>query len=72
MRIEHPDDYLGKKIVLHFTDGDTMTCKLIGYSFDYDDDGNEFSELDVETIPGGREIGLAEMEIDHIEILGDV
>ncbi len=72
MRIKHPDDYWGKKIALHFADGDTMICELIGYSFDYDDDGNEFAELDVETIPGGREIGLTEMEIDHIEILGDV
>ena len=42
--------------------------ELFGYDYDYDDDGNEFLEFDVENEQGFL-IGFSENEIDRIEVL---
>lgn len=67
MKIEHPDVYFGKTIRVHCIDGQAFTGRLSGYNFDYDDDGNEFAEIDLDTTK--INIGLTEMEIDSIEVL---
>ena len=69
MKIEHPDIYFGKKLRIHCIDGQVLTGELEGFNFDYDDDGNKFAEIDLDTPPYG--IGLTEMEIEWIEVIGD-
>ena len=70
MKIPYPDIYLGKKIRVHCMDGKVFTGDFYGYNFDYDDDGNEFAEIDIE-ITSSYGVGFTEMEIKRIEILGD-
>ena len=43
--------------------------ELYGYDYDFDDDGNEFLEFDVEN-ENGLLIGFTEDEIKRIEIVG--
>lgn len=43
--------------------------ELYGYDYDFDDDGNEFLEFDVEN-ENGLLIGFTEDEINRIEIVG--
>ncbi|MBM6936917.1 hypothetical protein H7U37_00020 [Pseudoflavonifractor phocaeensis] len=69
MKIKYPDDYFGKKLRIHDVDGNIYTGELYGYNFDYDDAGNQFAEIDLET--ASHIIGFTEMEIAHIEVLDD-
>lgn len=70
MRIDDPDIYFGKKLKVYVTDAKPIICKLYGYDYDFDDDGNEFLEFDVE-----NELGfiasLTEDEILRIEVLSN-
>lgn len=43
--------------------------ELYGYDYDFDDDGNEFLEFDVEN-ENGLLIGFTEDEIERIDIIG--
>ena len=61
MIINDPTIYFGKKIKVFSTSGRVMTGELYGYDYDFDDDGNEFLEFDVENEHG---------EIERIEIIG--
>ena len=67
MKIDDPEIYFGKKIKV-FSDGIVTVGELLGYDYDYDDDGNEFLEFDVENEQGFL-IGFSENEIDRIEVL---
>ena len=69
MKIEHPDIYFGKKIRVYCYDGQVFTGELEGYNFDYDDNGEQFAEIDLDTPPYGIE--FTEMEIERIEVIGD-
>lgn len=69
MKIKYPDDYLGKKLLIHDVEGNIYTGELYGYNFDYDDAGNQFVEIDLET--SSHIIGFTEMEIAHIGVLND-
>ena len=52
MIIENPEIYFGKKIKVFSTSGRTTIGELYGYDYDFDDDGNEFLEFDVENENG--------------------
>ena len=69
MKIDNPEIYFGKRIKV-FSDGIVTIGELFGYDYDYDDNGNEFLELDVEN-EQGLLIGFAENEIEKIEVLDD-
>lgn len=49
---------------------DIIICKLYGYDYDFDDDGNEFLEFDVEN-ELGLIASLTEDEILRIEVLSN-
>lgn len=68
MKINEPEIYFGKKIKVLSTSGRETVGELFGYDYDYDDDGNEFLELDVENERGFL-IGFVEGEIESIEVL---
>lgn len=70
MKIEDPDIYYGKTLKILSPDGTVTVGELDGYSYDYDDDGNEVLELDVEN-EDGLLIGLTEDEIEKIEVVSD-
>lgn len=70
MKIPDPDVYLAKKIKVFSVDGIVTVGDFFGYSYDYDDDGNEFVELDVENSDGFL-IGYTENEISRIEVIGE-
>ena len=69
MIIENPEIYFGKKIKVFSTSGRMTIGELYGYDYDFDDDGNEFLEFDVEN-ENGLLIGFTEDEIKRIEIVG--
>lgn len=66
MKIPDPDIYFGKYLYVVSIDGHKGYGAFDGYSFDFDDDGNEFLEIDV------GPYSLAEDEIAYIEIIGDI
>lgn len=67
MKIPDPEIYFYKKIAVY--SGNIVTIgKLYGYDYDFDDDGNEYLEFDVEN-ENGLLIGFTEDEIDGIEVL---
>ncbi len=68
MNIPAPDIYFDKKIKITSPDGQVTTGDFFGFDYDYDDDGNEFLEFDVET-DSGYIISFTEDEIESIEIL---
>lgn len=68
MIIEDPEIYFGKKIKVFSPDGYITVGELYGYDYDFDDDGNEFLEFDVEN-ENGLLIGFTEDEIERIEIV---
>lgn len=68
MIIENPEIYFGKKIKVFSPDGHITTGELYGYDYDFDDDGNEFLEFDVEN-ENGLLIEFSEDEIERIEII---
>lgn len=68
MIINDPDIYFGKKIKVYVTDAKPIIGRLYGYDYDFDDDGNEFLEFDVEN-EYGLVASLTEDEIISIEVL---
>ena len=68
MKINAPESYFGKKIKVVATDGQEIVGELYGYDYDYDDEGNEVLEIDVEN-DRGLLIGLTEAEIKSIEVI---
>lgn len=66
--IENPEIYFGKKIKVFSTSGRVTLGELFGYDYDFDDDGNEILEFDVEN-ENGLLIGFTEDEIERIEIV---
>lgn len=66
--IENPEIYFGKKIKVFSTSGRITLGELFGYDYDFDDDGNEILEFDVEN-ENGLLIGFTEDEIERIEIV---
>lgn len=68
MKIPDPDIYFGKKIKVFSVNGIVTVGEFFGYNYDYDDDGNEFVEFDVEREDGFL-IGFTEDEVERIEIV---
>lgn len=68
MIINDPDIYFGKKIKVYVADAKPIIGRLYGYDYDFDDDGNEFLEFDVEN-EYGLVASLTEDEIISIEVL---
>lgn len=68
MIIENPEIYFGKKIKVFSTSGRVTAGELYGYDYDFDDNGNEFLEFDVEH-ENGLLIGFTEGEIERIEVV---
>lgn len=70
MKIPDPDIYFGKKIKVVFEDDVVVIGDFYSYNYDYDDDGVEFLELDMQR-EDGFFIGFTEDEIKKIEVIGD-
>lgn len=68
MKIPDPDIYFGKKLKVFSANGIVTVGDFFGYNYDYDDDGNEFVEFDVERKDGFL-IGFTEDEVERIEIV---
>lgn len=64
------EDYAYKKIRVVCHDGIEIVGRLYGYNYDYDNDGNEFMEIDIERLPDKALIGVTDREIDGIDIIG--
>lgn len=64
------DDYFGKKLAVYTKDGCTVG-DFYGYSYDYDDNGEEFVEFDLLPDGGSADYGFGfdEREVLKIEIL---
>lgn len=71
MNIPAPNFYFGKRIKVFSASGNITVGELFGYDYDYDDDGNEFLEFDVER-DDGRIISFTEGAIERIEIIASV
>ncbi len=71
MNIPAPEAYFGKKINVFTAKGNVIFGELYGYDYDYNDDGNEFLEFDVEQ-NDGTIISMTEDEIERIEILENI
>ncbi len=75
MRIEYPDRYLGKKIRVYCDSGMAFTGTMMGYCFDYDDDGNELTEIDIDCnyyhVIGAAGMSFVDTEITKIEVLDE-
>ncbi len=63
-----PEDYYGKKLRVYIDDGTVIKGELAGYSYEFDDDGTEFMELDFD-VPGEIGRSFREDEIERIEIV---
>ena len=68
MKILDSDIYFGKKMKVFSIIGIVTVGDFFGYNYDYDDDGNEFVEFDVEREDGFL-IGFTEGEVERIEIV---
>lgn len=71
MRLLDPEIYFGKVIRVYSVDGDITEGAFDGFSYDYDADGNEYTEIDIEN-DDGLTIGFDDHEVDHIEIIGEI
>lgn len=71
MKIPNPDIYFGKMIRVYSVLGRVTEGAFGGYCFDYDDDGNEYTEFDIEN-NDGLTIGFDDYEVDRIEIIGEI
>lgn len=67
MKIENPSVYFGKRIRVTTKEDETIG-KLDGYNYDFDDDGNEYLEMEI-ACEDGLLYGFAENEIESIEVL---
>lgn len=65
-----PEYYFGKKLKVYTYSGTVTVGELDGYSYDYDDDGAEYMELDFD-IPGRIGRFFREDEIEKIVIIGE-
>ena len=52
MKINDPDFYFHKKIRVYSPNGIITAGELYGYDYDYDDNGKEFLEFDIERDDG--------------------
>ena len=68
MIVENPDIYIGKKLIVHFNDGTLFSCVGYGYSYDFDENDEEFLEFTVFSEKTGLYCDFIEKEIDSIEI----
>ena len=48
MKINHPERYVGKRVRVVSLQGTATAGQFIGYNYDYDDNGNEFVEFDID------------------------
>jgi hypothetical protein len=69
MKIDDPDVYQGKLVKVYSTDGGITVGDFLGYNYDYDDEGNELVEFDVDETKTGYCIGFSENEVERMEII---
>lgn len=63
-----PGSILWKKIRVYSVGGVVTIGEFYGYDYDFDDDGNEFLEFDVED-EYGKLTGFTKDEIERIDII---
>ena len=68
VKIPDPEIYFGKKIRVYSVGGAVTVGELYGYDYDFDDDGNEFLEFDVDD-ENGIGYSFTEDEIERIEVI---
>lgn len=70
MKIPDPEIYVGKILRVYSPDGIITEGPFAGYDYDFDDDGNEFLEFDVDDASTGIGYSFTEDEIERIEVIG--
>ena len=68
MIIENPEIYIGEKLIVHLNDGSRFQCVGYGYSYDFDENDEEFLELTVVSEKTGLFCDLIENEVVSIEM----
>ena len=68
MKIPDPEINFGKTLRILDADGGITEGDLLGFNYDYDDNGKMFLEFDVDS-PSGIGISFTEDEIESIVIL---
>ena len=68
MKIPDPEIYFSKTLRILDADGGITEGDLLGFNYDYNDNGKMFLEFDVDS-PSGIGISFTEDEIESIVIL---
>ena len=71
MKINHPERYVGKRVRVVSLQGTATAGQFIGYNYDYDDNGNEFVEFDIDADFGIGYV-FSEHGVENIEIIGGI
>lgn len=67
MKIANPEEYIGRRLKVTLRDGSVIVGCLYGFDYDFDDDGREFLEFDVEEAGTGIIYSTTEETIVKIE-----
>lgn len=68
VKIPDPEIYFGKKIRVYSVGGSVTVGELYGYDYDFDDDGKEYLEFDVDD-ENGIGYSFTEDKIERIEVI---
>ena len=63
------EETCGKRLRVHLQSGIKMDCVFDGFSYDYDDDGNEIMELTFERSDDDSLFDATPQEIEKIETM---
>lgn len=61
-------DYAGKTVIIAFTDGEKMLCKVVGFTSSADND-NGVASIDVICDKYDAVVGISENEIETISLI---
>lgn len=63
------ENNLNKRLLVSFIDGAVVECMFYGFSYDYDELGNEILELDFERLSDKALFGTTPGEIESVNVV---
>lgn len=63
------ENNLNKRLLVSFADGSVIECAFYGFSYDYDEFGNETLELDFERTTDKVLFGTTPAEIESVNVI---